>query len=568
MKSEIDQIQVGSIDDVYCSMFEQVIEDQMIINYSEKVVAKESKVSIRSVTPYTKTQVNFLNGNQFFGDINRCRMTGNGRYLWADDGSLYEGEFNKPNIIEGRGAFKFSNREKNTGSSKYCGSFVDEQFHGKGQLNNNFFKFNGNFEHNRFHGIGSLKSGIESFDGNFIMDKKVSGKRIYANGMFIGDFDADETRKSGKYRFDNGDAYCGAFAYGMFTGYGEYTWSCKNAKYAGNWRDGKRDGLGMLTVDGITCVTTFRMSVKDGPGVVLARDGKVYAAKRMFQRDEFIGCQELKVEQKNVDTLRNLMNAKEMETRCGDVAYFTSMVSVLVEDFGKSDAASFPFHLNWFELKVDHQAIWNFIKNFPDTSQQQEIESITQTIKEFTDVFQDLHQRYADFSSKAAAKPSTGLLRLGLWQLLRDLELYKKSDVFNSQAMLDDADREFNIMSINPENPFALVSISCLVQYLMYVTLRLNQQNDFVLSCAINQRSRTFGLFGTMLVICLREFIAPLMANAFFSGETVKLIRDDRTFITNFISIVDLNQAKLTLQSVFNIVELWKAGAKDELNGN
>lgn len=562
-----DYPEVNNIrDDLYCAMFEHVIEDQMIINYSHNVIAKASKLSVRSVTPYTKTQVNFLNGNQFFGDINACRMSGSGRYLWADDGSLYEGDFQRPNVIEGRGTFKFRNHKRSTGSSKYCGSFLNGKFHGKGQLMSYFFKYNGNFEDDKFHGRGCIKSGIELFDGWFDRDKKVMGKRVYTDGVFIGDFHDDETRKCGKYKFDNGDVYIGSFENGLFDGFGEYTWS--SGKYSGYWRQNQRNGLGIVKAGDMSCVTLFRKSAKDGAGVVWATNGKVYASREMFKQDEFVRCVEVDVNQKNIDIIRRLMDPSELQLTGLSVKMFTSIVGALVDEFGrKVEPPIYPFHVSWFELKVDHLIIWNFIRDFPNTNKEQENVSIVQTVKEFINVFEKIYQRYADFSSKAIGKSSTSLLRIGLWQLIRDLELYKKSAAFNVQTTLETANREFNILCINPDDPFEPVSISSMAQYLMFITLHLNMNHDFVLSCAINQRSKIFGLFGTMLVIFVREFLASTMSSPHHSGMIAKLAQDNRMFVTNFLTILDLKGQKFSIRSVFRVAELWKCGQKNELAG-
>lgn len=145
----IAEVKQSIFNDLYRSLFEKVIEDQMIIDYAQQAVVKESKISVRSVEPYQKTKIKFLNGNQFYGDINeQCRISGNGRYLWLD-GSLYEGGFMRPNLIEGCGSFKFQNHGA---SGRYCGNFADGMYHGRGHLTHNLFKFSGNFESGKFHG--------------------------------------------------------------------------------------------------------------------------------------------------------------------------------------------------------------------------------------------------------------------------------------------------------------------------------------------------------------------------------------------------------------------------------
>ena len=541
--------------EIYIAMFQNVIEDQMLImNYSQEVVARESKLSMRSVTPYTRTQVNFLNGNQFFGELNECKMKGSGRYLWGDDMSLYEGEFKRPNVIEGQGIFKFKCRGKTTALAKYCGGFVEGKYHGKGQLTNFFFKYNGGFEKNKLNGPGTLKSGIEYFEGTFENDKKVYGKRVYNEGVFIGEFFDDETKKFGTYEFDNGDVYYGSFLNGLFSGYGEYTWrkeSFTEAKYIGLWKDSQRNGIGMIRVEGIVCITTFKRNVKDGPAIVWAKDGKIYASNEMFENDEFISCVEIQVEANNLESLRSLMTIENL-----GIEKFFQTVSELIEEVSKSpNSPVFPFHTSWFDLKVDHTTIWEFVKNFPKTNTIQESSSISQTIKEFSNNFQEIYSRYSEFSSNAAGKKGSKMTRVGLWQLMRDLKLFKKSSKFNIQETIAAAEREFKIFTLNPDDPFEPVSIAILVQYLMFVVLHINKHHDYVLSCAVNQRSKTFGLFATMIVIFIREFPS---FNQSFSGTIYKLIQDDRSFFINFFSIISLGNQKLSIRNVFKLIEMWK----------
>lgn len=109
-------------------------------------------------------------------------------------------------------------------------------------------------------------------------------------------------------------------------------------------------------------------------------------------------------------------------------------------------------------------------------------------------------------------------------------------------------------------DPFEVVSISTLNQYVMYLTLHINKHHVCVLSCTINQRSNIFGLFASMPFIILREFLCCLMSMQSLTGMILKLVQDDRTFLTNFINIVDLKDQKLTIRSVFKIVEMWKSG--------
>jgi hypothetical protein len=583
-----DSPEIKSVyDDIYCSMFEKVIEEQMIINYSQKVVAKDSKLSVRSVTPYTKTQINFLNGNQFYGDMSECRMTGNGRFLWAHDGSLYEGEFSRANVIEGRGTLKFrdaaaassSSSSSSTGFSRYCGSFVNGMYHGRGQLINYFFKYNGNFECDKFHGKGNLKCGIESFDGCFASGKRLSGKRIYINGTFTGDFDEHETRRHGRYNFDNGDCYCGAFKNGLFDGYGEYMWASsssssshyESSSYCGYWKENHRQGLGMLNLlNGTRCTTIFEGGVKDGSGVVWAANNTIHLSKAMFASDEFIDCKQIVINQENIGIIRRLFDASELQKM--SCAEFVASVAMLEANYSVTTAKSrgdegeecmelltYPFHLNWFDLHVEHDAIWEFVRKIPNTNKQQEFTSIVQFVREHASTFGELYRQYAEYSTRALLKNRNGggeLTRVGLWQLFRDLRVYKKSALYNTQRMIEAAETDFNILTFDSHNPFEVVSLANFLHYLLYVVLQINKHHAFMLSAAINQRSRIFGVFATMCALFVRDFLLPVQPAC--SGMIPRLIQEDKTFLIKFIDSVITKsrcQQQLSIRDIFRMVD-------------
>ena len=307
----------------------------------------------------------------------------------------------------------------------------------------------------------------------------------------------------------------------------------------------------MIRVDESVCVTIFQKNIKDGPAVVWAKNGKIYASNQMFEKDEFLSCVEIKVEANNLEILRSLMKIESLQ-----VESFSLKVSGLIENSSESlNPPVFPFHTPWFDLKVDHTAIWDFIKTFPKTESTQESSSISQTIKEFSSNFQEVHRRYSEFSSNAAGKKDLKMTRVGLWQLMRDLELFKKSSKFNSQEIIGAAERYLNIFTLNSDDPFEPVSIANLVHYMMFIVLQINKHHDYVLSCAVNQRSKTFGLFATMLVIFIREFLS---FNQSFTGTIYKLIQDDRSFFTNFFNIIGLGHQKLSIRNVFKRIEMWK----------
>lgn len=409
-------------------------------------------------------------------------------------------------------------------------------------------------------GKGSMKSGIESFDGCFVRGKKVFGMRAYSNGIFIGDFDDDEMRKKGKYEFENGDSYCGSFLNGQFDGFGKYHWKACDSSYVGTWKDNNRHGLGKLVVDGAQCVTHFKRNIKNGPGIVWARNGSIYLSKCMFVNDEVRDCKRIDVNHESIEIVRRLFNL-QCESAYG-IAHFASCIAYLENTFLCRDVDVYPFHISWFELNVQHEAIWDFVSRF-DSDKDQEFQSIVQYIKEHVSTFEECYRKYAKFSQHTLGRlenHSVEMTRVGLWQFFRDLAIYRKGALYNTQTIIGEAEKEFNILTINSHDPFEVVSIANFLHYILFTVLHINRHHTFVLSCAINQRSKIFGLFATMLVVFMREFMpSTVQQEAINYGNLSKLIQEDKMFFVNFINIIGgFQERKLTIRDVFKVVEQWR----------
>jgi hypothetical protein len=399
-----------------------------------------------------------------------------------------------------------------------------------------------------------------------VRGKKVFGMRTYTNGIFIGDYDDDEMRKKGKYEFDNGDSYCGCFLNGQFHGFGEYHWKTCESSYVGFWKDNNRHGMGKLTVNGAQCLTHFKRNIKNGPGIVWARNGSIYLSKCMFVNDEFKDCKRIDVNHESIEFVRRLFNL-QCESAYG-LAQFASCIAYLEDNFFSSSIDVYPFHLSWLELNVEHEAIWDFVRPF-NSDKEQEFESISQLIKEQKNSFEECYRKYARISQNLLGRvesQSGEMARVGLWQFFRDLGIYRKSPLYSTQTILDDAEKEFNIMTINSHDPFEVVSIANFLHYILYIVLHINRHHTFVLSCAINQRSKVFGLFATMLVVFMREFMPTTMQQeheAINYGNLPKLIQEDKTFFVNFINIIGgVRERKLTVRDAFKVVEQWRESKK------
>lgn len=171
--------------------------------------------------------------------------------------------------------------------------------------------------------------------------------RTYTNGIFIGDFDDDEMRKKGKYEFDNGDSYCGRFVNGQFHGFGEYHWKTCESTYVGFWKDNNKHGLGKLILNGVQCLTHFKRNIKNGPGIVWARNGSIYLSKCMFVNDEFKDSKRIYVNHESIEFIRRLFNLTS-ESAYG-LAQFASCIAYLEDKFSSNACVRFFKRLPYFK---------------------------------------------------------------------------------------------------------------------------------------------------------------------------------------------------------------------------
>lgn len=111
----------------------------------------------------------------------------------------------------------------------------------------------------------------------------------------------------------------------------------------------------------------------------------------MFQHDEFIGCDEIEINQMNGEILRNIMNPSE---------HTLESFGIVIKQHRKfAEALIYPFHVTgpiWMS-SIERIGISLGI------NKEREFTSIKQTAQEFVDIFIELHCRYAGISSKAVS---------------------------------------------------------------------------------------------------------------------------------------------------------------------
>jgi hypothetical protein len=362
---------------------------------------------------------------------------------------------------------------------------------------------------------------------------------------------------------------------GHFHGYGEYFWASSATLYCGFWHENKRHGLGLLHMPNKSqCITIFDADKKHGCGILFASNGDIFISKLMFQNDEFMECKRLQTNRESIDIVKTLFNINELS-----VGHFTAIITQLEDKQHHHNESPitkelYPFHLNWYELNAEYDVIWNFVSQYSHTNRQQEFTSLKQFIKEYSSIIERVYTQYAEYSCKALnidKRSMKVLRRIGLWQFMRDLKIFQKATHFNSQIIIENADIEFNNLTINANNPCEPVTMANFLNYLLYIVLHLNKHHARSLSYAINHRSKIFGLFATMCIVFVRDFLIDMQQNPLeynYCGMIPKLIDDDKTFVIKFQNIIEFQCQDLTIRDVFPIIKRLKQKRNPNINNN
>jgi uncharacterized protein (TIGR02145 family) len=212
----------------------------------------------------TKTIV--YSNSVYWGGVVNNKCEGNG-VIQFNNGDLYEGNFLN-DLKNGFGTFYFSNGDR------YEGNWVDDKRSGQGTyFFNNGDRFVGQFIDGKKTDNGTYSYGVDK-KGCISGDcQNGTGKKVFTNGVYEGQFKNGKFHGKGKYNYPNkstydgdwqdgvkqgkgqyvwynGDFYIGDFQNDKKQGYGVYYWGKGNsdgAKYSGGWYEGERTGWGVFT---------------------------------------------------------------------------------------------------------------------------------------------------------------------------------------------------------------------------------------------------------------------------------------------------------------------------------
>lgn len=136
----------------------------------------------------------------------------------------------------------------------YDGEFKDGKRHGKGkQIDDEGDVYEGEFFNDQYNGKGRMDYvDGDIYQGNW-KDGIPHGKgvMIYTNGdKYEGDFEDGDIHGSGTMIYTNGNKYVGEWDGGVRHGQGKTTFAESKGFYEGNYRNNKRDGKGILKLEG------------------------------------------------------------------------------------------------------------------------------------------------------------------------------------------------------------------------------------------------------------------------------------------------------------------------------
>lgn len=185
----------------------------------------------------------FANGDEYFGDFKQSKFEGFGEMIYAS-GNSYVGQWseNKPH---GNGTFYFANGDR------YEGQMLSGQFQGEGIM---FYadgaRYNGSWFKNKKHGRGFLVYN----DGEVVRGEWSDNQYLadWSTLAFTGDTsllcDCNDNfcpQGQGKYVFEDGSIYVGAFKDGQPEGNGTVYYTNQD-RYEGAWKGRTPNGKGVM----------------------------------------------------------------------------------------------------------------------------------------------------------------------------------------------------------------------------------------------------------------------------------------------------------------------------------
>ncbi|CAN0878564.1 Phosphatidylinositol 4-phosphate 5-kinase 8 [Linum grandiflorum] len=167
------------------------------------------------------------NGDVYIGDFEGQLPQGKGKYIWSEDGTVYDGEWEEGKMT-GDGQMLWA------AGAKYAGEFSGGYIHGTGTFTHvDGSEYRGCWRMNIRHGVGTKK-------------------------------------------YSNLDVYEGSWKEGVHEGNGKYTWSNGNV-YVGNWKGGIMNGRGIMKLmSGEIFDGSWSNGLRHGSGVCRFEDGGFY----------------------------------------------------------------------------------------------------------------------------------------------------------------------------------------------------------------------------------------------------------------------------------------------------
>ena len=212
----------------------------------------------------TKTIV--YSNSVYWGGVVNNKCEGNG-VIQFNNGDLYEGDFLN-DLKNGFGTFYFSNGDR------YEGNWVDDKRSGQGTyFFNNGDRFVGQFIDGKKTDNGTYSYGVDK-KGCISGDcQNGTGKKVFTNGVYEGQFKNGKFHGKGKYNYPNKSTYDGDWQDGVKQGKGQYVWyngdfyigdfyndkkqgqgvhfwgkgNAEGDKYSGGWYEGQISGWGVFT---------------------------------------------------------------------------------------------------------------------------------------------------------------------------------------------------------------------------------------------------------------------------------------------------------------------------------
>lgn len=389
-----------------------------------------------------------------------------------------------------------------------------------------------------------FQSKIGTFDGVFVDDRIFEGTRVYEDGVFTGRFDLNGERLYGRFVLNNGDVYIGNWQQDHYCDFGIYRWNVYDALnrkpnkfivprencFMGHWVDSYRFGSGVLYFDERVILSLWKFDFKVGAGVIIAANGDIFVSENMYANSEYREGFKVRNNHQADESIRLLKKFIKMNDMW-DLVNFTSSnfkfadavewikplqfeptllneVKFLMQFSELSDQP--PLFLPKYMVNTKDTPIVNFMEEFfPDvereTLEEVEIKSLNQVITSNYKLLENMYDKFARYGRKVDAPTPMFLIRVGLWRFLKMINFFNSS--FKIFEFLYNTEHTFHLLSEDLTDPYEKIYFWQFLKYILALTLWLNQDRT-VADEAMKERLPYFGLFGTMLMIFLREYPA------------------------------------------------------------